>query len=501
MRRKKDNPGEPKFTKASAAYKSKSHHSLENRHLEKLDEFKNKDKLIAQKRKQIATLQKEIRELNKHISMSSVTGRSSNQSSKDEDIVRDKYKFRKNLDAESRKILQHFDKDDDFYIDVNANKKMHKERELETLQTELRYIESNQDEVDYLLDTVKILSEYDRLQQEEQRVLDMIEKGGEHSSGDMFHCPDRATAPSSSTPQPAKPPTSRNILAFLETDTTEPQETRHEANVPSPDTDQKSESLEKKLFDIVKTKSHLVHEYNKVTDSDHALLPQIDALDFLCPRCGLEMAQNEGHDVCTDCGYTMSSLQFGDTPSYKELQEYDFKPQFTYMKITHFDDWLRRFQAKENTQIPQEIYDKVLLEIKKERITDLSTLSEEKVKKYLKKLQYNKYYDHIVHIIHRLNGIPPLKLTVEIEEKLRQMFLQIQEPFEKHKPKSRKNFLSYSYVLHKFFQILGLPEYTKYFSLLKSPEKLRQQDEIFKKIVKEMAEKDATVKWVFVPSI
>jgi hypothetical protein len=84
---------------------------------------------------------------------------------------------------------------------------------------------------------------------------------------------------------------------------------------------------------------------------------------------------------------------------------------------------------------------------------------------------------------------------------LRQMFLQIQEPFEKHKPKDRKNFLSYSYVLHKFFQILSLPEYTKYFTLLKSPDKLRQQDEIFRKIVGEMAAQDTTVKWVFIPSI
>ena len=81
------------------------------------------------------------------------------------------------------------------------------------------------------------------------------------------------------------------------------------------------------------------------------------------------------------------------------------------------------------------------------------------------------------------------------------MFLQIQEPFEKYKPPTRKNFLSYSYTLHKFFQILGLEEYTKYFTLLKSPEKLRQQDEIFRKIVAEMAQKDKTIKWVFIPSI
>ena len=52
------------------------------------------------------------------------------------------------------------------------------------------------------------------------------------------------------------------------------------------------------------------------------------------------------------------------------------------------------------------------------------------------------------------------------------MFNQIQEPFEKHCPKTRKNFLSYSYTLYKFFQLLNKQEYLIYFPLLKSREKL-----------------------------
>ena len=70
----------------------------------------------------------------------------------------------------------------------------------------------------------------------------------------------------------------------------------------------------------------------------------------------------------------------------------------------------------------------------------------------------------------------------ELEEKLCIMFRDIQAPFLKHCPKDRKNFLSYSYVLYKFFQILGLNEYLKYFPLLKSREKLYLQDQIWKKI-------------------
>ena len=49
-------------------------------------------------------------------------------------------------------------------------------------------------------------------------------------------------------------------------------------------------------------------------------------------------------------------------------------------------------------------------------------------------------------------------------------------------PKKRKNFLSYSYVLHKFVELLDLPHLKPLFPLLKSREKLHQQDQIWQKI-------------------
>ena len=54
------------------------------------------------------------------------------------------------------------------------------------------------------------------------------------------------------------------------------------------------------------------------------------------------------------------------------------------------------------------------------------------------------------------------ELVLELEEKLRNMFKEIQVPFLKHSPLIRKNFLSYSYVIHKFIQLLEKDEYLKY---------------------------------------
>ena len=51
--------------------------------------------------------------------------------------------------------------------------------------------------------------------------------------------------------------------------------------------------------------------------------------------------------------------------------------------------------------------------------------------------------------------MPAPKLSPYLEDKLKLMFSEIQEPFEKHCPPTRKNFLSYSYVLYKFCELLG----------------------------------------------
>ncbi len=133
-------------------------------------------------------------------------------------------------------------------------------------------------------------------------------------------------------------------------------------------------------------------------------------------------------------------------------------------------------------------------ELRKNRIKSLDYSQISQVKTILKKLKLNDYYEHIAYIISKITGKPAPSINRETEEKLKKMFDKIQEPFEKHCPKDRINFLSYSYVLHKFFQLLELDDYVKCFPLLKSRTKLRIQDEIWKKICEDC-------QWQFYPSV
>jgi len=324
----------------------------------------------------------------------------------------------------------------------DINLKLHNiDYEIKRLQGDLRVVESGEDEIEYLLESSNIMLEYVTLEQEESMLL---ERGDEDS------------------------------------------ESTNDTN--------------DKLNDIINKKNRLIDEYMIKFENKCSNL-RVTSEKMYCPKCNVMYDAEEGYLVCPSCGLCDNAIIQAEDLSFKELRDYEYRPQFTYDKMTHLDDWLRRFQSKENRVIPQDVLDKVILQAKKEKIQNLNVLTEDKVKRYLKRLNLNEYYDNIIGIINRINGRPPFKLTAEIETKIKIMFQQIQKPYEKYKPQGRKNFLSYSYCIHKLFQILGLHEFSKYFPLLKSVDKLRQQDDIFKKIVAEMSEQDKSVKWVFYPSV
>jgi Zn finger protein HypA/HybF involved in hydrogenase expression len=211
-----------------------------------------------------------------------------------------------------------------------------------------------------------------------------------------------------------------------------------------------------------------------------------------CAICESEMLFNETFLDCPQCGYRDYVLVDSEKPSYKDPpREMSY---YAYKKINHLNEWLAQFQAKETTEISPAILDQIKQELRKERITDMSKLKPSKLKDVIKKLKLNRCYDHVAHILNRLNGISAPVLSREVEEKLRYMFKEIQFSFVKHCPKKRSNFLSYSFVLYKFCELLELDDYLPCFPLLKSREKLYMQDKIWQKICEDMG-------WEFIRTV
>jgi hypothetical protein len=196
-----------------------------------------------------------------------------------------------------------------------------------------------------------------------------------------------------------------------------------------------------------------------------------------CTECKIEKILDLGESayICACCGDSESVILD------ENIQIKDYSP---YHRLNHFREWLNQFQAKQTPDIPEDVFIDILKELNKNRITDLSILNKKNMKIILKKIKYNMYYEHVSYIINKLNNLPPPKITRDMEKVFISMFVKIQEPWEIYKQTGRKNFLFYSYVLHKFCELLELDHLLEYFPLHKDPEKIMENDQIWKKICK-----------------
>jgi predicted nucleic acid-binding Zn-ribbon protein len=329
------------------------------------------------------------------------------------------------------------------------------EREQEILEKKIKSLESDEGLMDYYLRTGDILFNYYDMQ-------DQIHQGVQNISNNK-----------------AKP---GSILALLEeTDECQKQSVTESA----PQVKELPQLQRNKLLNtyLQLEEPGLAHNLEDYNDPWTA-----------CEDCGNEMIMclNEANMTCSKCGHQEFILVDSDKPSYKDPpREVSY---YAYKKINHFNEWLAQFQAKESTEIPNEVYDTILIQLKKEQITNMSLLKPSKLREILRKMKCSKYYEHIPHIINRLNGQNAPFMSREDEEKLRHMFREIQPSFKKHCPKGRRNFLSYGYVLYKFCELLEMDEYLACFPLLKNRDKLYLQDKTWQLICQEMG-------WQFIRTI
>ena len=235
------------------------------------------------------------------------------------------------------------------------------------------------------------------------------------------------------------------------------------------------------------------NNYNKYLLNNKFFKPKILEENYeICNKCNGELikVEHEGVLICNLCGNQKKFLIRNEIPSYKDPpKEVCF---YAYKRINHFREILAQFQAKETTTIPKNVIEDIKNQIKKERI-DLKELDNKKAKEILKKLGYNKYYEHIPFIKDKL-GIKPPIMSQELENKLCNLFMDIQKPYANNCPNYRVNFLNYYYVLYKICELLQEERFLHYFPMLKDPLKRMEQDQIWKKICNDL-------KWEFIPTI
>ena len=203
-----------------------------------------------------------------------------------------------------------------------------------------------------------------------------------------------------------------------------------------------------------------------------------------CNSCDIEklLIQSEGYYVCSNCGETENTIIDTEVPN-KDIN--NDKQKYPYKKLNHLKEKLKKFKAKETIDIPEKIFDAIETELKKKRIKPHDA-KPHTIRKILRKYKFTDYYEHLQQIYCKITGNQPIVISKEIEEEIYSMFNKMQDSYVKHMPANRSNFLNYSYVLNKIFKILNMEQHSKYFSLLKSKDKLREQDMIWNKICKDM---------------
>jgi len=395
----------------------------------------------------------------------------------------------------NKKILDDF-KSNNALEKSEILKKLDIEDEIKEIQVKIKQIESGQEEDEYFINTSHILYKYFDNIKSKPKVNKIKSKSNKNSIHNSLH-----TKSITDFFEKNKPPTDDNkniqILDNNQSSSSIGNEIIYDSKLDENNDVTTTQTMKNFITTQHKfQRGQLLKEYMNIVDINHASFNEEyeDTSNiYYCKVCKIEcsIVYSEGYVACPKCGVMDYIIIDSDKPSYKEPPiEISY---FAYKKINHFNEWLAQFQAKESTEIPPDVINKITLEIKKNK-KDSCELNPTKLKEILKKLKLNKYYEHRTYIINIINGIPPPIISKDIEEKLRVMFKEIQTPFAKVCPKGRKNFLSYSYVLHKFAELLELDDFLMCFPLLKSREKLHLQDKIWKDICAEL-------KWQFICSI
>ena len=248
--------------------------------------------------------------------------------------------------------------------------------------------------------------------------------------------------------------------------------------------------------DGTSSRAGLLREYMMAVDPTLARPLRRDRAEALtCPACQVErvVIEADGVAICPKCNSQDVVLVESDCMSVGIDASKEYSSQ-SYRRVNHLSETLSQVQGRESTIIPEALVDSIMMELKKERVTDMRNITPKMMRGILKRLGSSKYYEHITTIIRTINGLPPLRISPELEDKIKAMFKEVQPAFSRVCPATRSNFLQYNYVISRILLLLGEPELAAFFPPLKSREKQALAESTWKAIC-------ADLEWPFMPSI
>ena len=189
--------------------------------------------------------------------------------------------------------------------------------------------------------------------------------------------------------------------------------------------------------------------------------------------------------VCTKCGvveYCPVNVQ-----SYNHTMRYS-RRKCVYKRYDNFKNILDRFFYGGNKVVPDDVMEAIRDEIHDETnilynytipltIPILECIS--------KRNKMMKYKNSIYFIFFKLSGVQFPCNTMKEYNSILNAFNVVSTIYDKYKPKGRKSFLNYSFVLKQILIVLGKNDYAKYIPQLKTNSKQKELERIWELITKD----------------
>ena len=186
--------------------------------------------------------------------------------------------------------------------------------------------------------------------------------------------------------------------------------------------------------------------------------------------------------VCTKCGvfeYYPVHVQ-----SYNHTMRYS-RRKCIYKRYDNFKVILNQLFYGGNRVVPDDIMETIWDEIHDETnilYNYTIPITIPILECILKRNKMMKYKNSIYLIYFKLSGVPLPYITITEKDIMLKVFDVVSTIYDKYKPKGRKSFLNYPFVLKQILIVLGKNDYAKYIPPLKTKSKQKELEIIWELI-------------------
>ena len=208
---------------------------------------------------------------------------------------------------------------------------------------------------------------------------------------------------------------------------------------------------------------------------------------YFCMGCKLRKKVDYERStlVCTKCGVLEYYPVY--VSSYNHMMQ-PLRRKCIYKRYDNFKVILNQFFYSGKRIVPDDIMETIRDEIHNEtnilyKYTIPITIPI--LECILKRNELTMYKGSIYYIYFKLCGLPIPHITTKEYNMMLKVFDVVSTVYDKYKPKGRKSFLNYSFVLKKLLIMLGKVEYAKYIPKLKTHSKQKELERVWELITKD----------------